>query len=394
MSGMANVSTRARQAAGQPVGGQFATEAKGTATGVSLDAPGPDEVDEAEFDRRVDDMLRQFCEDPADLTAAEQRRVGERELMANAVRIASTWRERQKRHAFPSITEQDIAQEAVTELVQMARDGRLGHLDHPRSYLGKVIVNRGFEMRAEVSSLSRKGLMSRTKFFRIVNEKEAAVDRPLTAAERREIAEGMRAEDRAKRSGNVPASDEWWQGDSVESGSLDAVMDSGADPTLWQRTYEGDSATSLSLHRGGDSGSEADDEMLDFAEDVSQMDTRTRLAAAYPIMAKALDLPNPVPGSIPRDKMAKVRQQVADAGGVRSIARSWTTGSGGEAVDALFAPFGKDLSLTERDRIAGFFASQDQQTSDALWGSAMTCIRSPQHLRVVENAPPTDGVSR
>lgn len=383
---MADVSTRNRQSAGQPTGGEFATEARSTDTGVSLGAPETEEVDAAEFDRRVDDLLRQFCEDPDGLTEAEQRRVGERTMMSNAIRIASTWREQQKRQMFPAISEQDVAQEAVTELIQMARAGKTEALRHPKSYLGRVIVHRGFEMRVESSTLTRKGMMARTKFVAAVTEYESQTGTTATGKDRRRIAEQMRAEDRAKNSGNVPATDEWWQNKSETVGSVDAVTDANAD--LDSEPEFG------ALYSDGLLSTEADDDLLDLADNVGRMDKRSREIAAYPIMAQALDLPKPVPNSVPRARIAATRETVAEAGGPRRIARQWTAGGSGDDVDALFAPFGKDLSLADRDRIAGFFASQDDQTADALWRSAMACVRNPEHMAAAQTATSQPGVSR
>lgn len=386
MTGMADVNTRSRQSAGQPTGGQFAAEAHSTDTGVSLGVT--EEVEPDEFDRRVDDMLRQFCEDPEGLSADEQRQIGERALLANAIRIASTWRERNKRQTFTGITESDIAQEAVTEMVEMARAGRLGALTHPKSYLGKVVVKQSFELRASESTLSRKGELARTKFMQAVAKREAQQQRSLTHAERREVAEQIRAEDRAKKLSNVPSTDEWWQQSDSTAASWEAMSDIDGNENA-----EGAFNFKPALPAGTDHTDDGD-ELLDLAEDVGRMDARDRKRSAYPIMAHALGLPSPVGRAIPRERLARTRSSVADAGGARAVARRWTAGQSGSDVDAFFAPFGKDLSLADRDRIAGFVASHDDETANGLWDSAMVCVRHPQYMEGIGDDTRDGGVSQ
>lgn len=330
MTSTARTTVQARQPAGVPVGGQFATTVRGeTATTLVDSGPSP-----------VDERTRELS--PVEMVAAARQSV-RTHAYARGVRFEG---------------EDDMVQATLEAALANKRSN--GTVVITRPYLHKVAF--GIAAQAARGNLRQEDRKAIGILQRQVTELEAELGHRLTPVEVDALAAKIRNEWHDPR--HKPSAD-FVRLAQMRTLSLDAPHGADGDTTLADSLAE--DASFATTHLGEDDRA-FDPDTLGGLVMSGQMRGAEAKSRAWDVFAETTGLPPAAPVTQRAARAARVT--VGGNGGVVASARGWLSGDMSASACGLFAPFGS-LDDGDRDAIAEMFARHPAYAEE-LWGRAMS----------------------
>lgn len=351
---------QARVDAGVPAGGQFTTSQRAEA-GIALDDP-------ADLDGLADAFLAAADSDDAAERAAVE------EAISNAYDSARHWEARKgvRERSRGVVEVDDIAQEALLAVLERQANG--GTVHDVKGYMHTSAW--GIANQAGNTAVRQENRKALKLFNTEVDRRVAALGRPLTSVEQDQIAADIR---------------ENWH-DPRRKPSVDFRRYAGQMEVSMDAQESADAAGYLTpastLGRPGEDNpfevrpGSALDRALDAVEGHAG-DRRDARRMLWNALAENSDgAPMVDAGTLSQRKVTAARAVMkSHRGGVAGAIRDYENGRTNQAVDALFAPWGENVSPSQKAAVVAQM-NRFRERAEDLWDSALKLANTRNSERV------------